>query len=131
MSPLAWAGCAAWIGAAVVVAGLRGLRGAREGRAPLARRRLKSPTVYLFSAYLLVAALVTPLSAGESVSPLLGLALVVPPAYALATLSAIGSARPSRGAAALLAALHGGAVLAAAAAILAAASPRFVPAWLR
>lgn len=131
MSPVAWASCAAWIAVAVAVALVRGRRGVREGRGPAVRGRLRSPTVYLFSAYLLIAALVTPHSPGESVSPLLGLALALPAAYALASLSAIGSPRPSRATAALLATLHGGAVLAAAAAILALASPRFVPAWLR
>ena len=131
MSPVAWAICGAWIVAAVGVALIRGRRGVREGRGAAAARRLKSPTAYLFSGYLLIAALVTPPSAGESTSPLLGLSLALPVAYALASLSAIGAARPSRGGAALLAALHGGAVLAAAAVILAISSPRFVPAWLR
>lgn len=131
MSLLAWVACGGWLAAAALVALLRGRRGVREGRGPLAIRRLKSPTVYLFSGYLLVAALVTPISPGESASPLLGLSLALPLAYALATLSAIGDARPSRRAAALLALLHAGAVLAAAAMVLAAASPRFVPAWLR
>jgi hypothetical protein len=131
MSLLAWAACAGWLAAAALTAIARGRRGVREGRGPLAIRRLKSPTLYLFSGYLLVAALVTPVSPGETVSPLLGLALALPVAYALATLSSIGEARPSRRAAALLGLLHAGAVLAAAAVVLAAASPRFVPGWLR
>jgi hypothetical protein len=131
MSLLAWAICLAWLAATVVVALFRGRRGVLEGRGPLALRRLRSPTIYLFSAYLLIAALVTPLSPGETVSPLLGLALALPLAYALATFSAIGAARPSRGLATLLALLHAGAVLSAAAIILALASPRFVPPWLR
>jgi hypothetical protein len=130
MSPLAWLLCAAWLLAAALTALFRGLRGARQGRLPLALRRLRSPTIYLFAAYLLVAALVTPPSPGETTSPLLWLGLSLPLANALAALSAIGDARPSRGAALLLALLHGGAVLAAAAVILALVSPRFVPAWL-
>ncbi|MCC6554999.1 MAG: hypothetical protein IT372_18680 [Polyangiaceae bacterium] len=131
MSAVAWAVCAAWIAAAAAIAAIRGRRGAREGRLPLAARRLRSPTPHLFAAYLLVAAWVTPRSPGETASPLLGLALALPAAYALATLSAIGSPRPSRAEAALLALLHGGALLAAAAVVLAISSPRFVPAWLR
>jgi hypothetical protein len=123
--------CAAWLSLAVVVAVQRARRGVRAGRGALARGRLKSPTVYLFSAYLLVAALVTPISRGESLSPLLGLAVALPAAYALATLSAIGDERPSAPVAVALALLHGGVVLAASAAILALASPRFVPTWLR
>ncbi len=130
MSLLAWSACLAWIAAALLVALRRGLRGIRDGRGPLAARRLKSPTLYLFSGYLLVAALVTPVSPGETVSPLLGLALALPLAYALATLSSIGDAHPSPRASALLALLHAGVVLAAAAMVLAAASPRFVPRWL-
>lgn len=130
MSLLAWCACVGWLAAALLVALRRGRRGFREGRGPLAVRRLKSPTLYLFSGYLLVAALVTPVSPGETVSPLLGLALALPLAYALATLSAIGDARPSRPTAALLGLLHAGVVLAAAAVVLAVASPRFVPEWL-
>ena len=87
--------------------------------------------MYLFAGYLLVAALVTPLSPGESASPLLGLSLALPLAYALATFSAIGEARPSRLVAVALALLHAGVVLVAAAMVLALASPRFVPPWLR
>jgi hypothetical protein len=131
MSSLAWVVCAAWVALAGVVAAVRGLRGVREGRGALLRARLRSPTIYLFSGYLLVAALVTPVSSGESVSPLFGLALALPAAYALATLSAIGDARPSPLRAAALALLHGGALLAASAAVLAVTSPRFVPPWLR
>lgn len=131
MSRAAWLACALWIAASIVVAALRGLRGLREGRLPRAAARLKSPTPYLFSAYLFVAAWVTPTSGGEALSPLFGLSLALPAAYALATLSAIGDARPSPIIRAALAALYGGASLAAAAIILAISSPAFVPAWLR
>jgi hypothetical protein len=131
MAPVAWAVCIAWVSAAAAVAIMLGRRGVREGRGPLLSRRLRTPTVYLFSGYLIVAALVTPLSPGESVSPLLGLGVAVPAAYALASCSAIGAARASPARALLLAALHGGAVFAVAAIILAIASPRFVPVWLR
>ena len=130
MSPLAWLLCLTWLLAAALVASLRGARGLREGRRHLLARRLKSPTIYLFAAYLLVAALVTPPSPGETTSPLFWLALAIPLANALAALSAIGSPRPSRTAALGLALLHGGAVFAAAAVILALASPRFVPSGL-
>src|SRR4051812_9227558 len=115
------AACAAVIGAR---------RGLGEGRGPHAAARLKSPTLYLFAAYLAIAALVTPRSPGESASPLLGLALALPVAYALASLSAIGRARRGAGAALALGLLHGGAMLAAAAVVLAIASPAYVPAWL-
>ncbi|EYF08081.1 hypothetical protein [Chondromyces apiculatus] len=131
MSLLAWSICCAWLTAAILVAAQRGRRGVREGRWPLARARLLSPTLYLFSGYLLVAALVTPISPGESVSPLLGLALALPVLWSLATLSAIGERRPARATALLLGVLHGGTVPAAAAIVLVFASPRFVPAWLR
>lgn len=127
----AWIGSLAWIAVALGAA-LRGARrGLREGRGPRAAARLKSPTLYLFTGYLLLAALVTPHSAGESASPLLGLALVLPIGYALATLSAIGAERQRVAAAIGRAAIHGGAVLAAAAIVLAVSSPEFVPAWLR
>jgi hypothetical protein len=114
-----------------VVACVRGVRGIRAGRFRLARARLTSPTPYLFAGYLLIAALLSPTSAGESSSPLLWLALVVPIAYALATLSSIGSERPSKGVAVALGLLHGSAFLAASAIVLALASPRFVPPWLK
>jgi len=130
MVPLAWFFCVAWLLAAALVAVIRGVRGAREGRAHLAAQRIKSPTIYLFSAYLLVAALVTPPSPGETTSPLLWLALVIPVANALAALSSVGQTQPKGFTRLGLALLHGGAVLAAAACILALASPRFVPVWL-
>jgi len=130
MSPLAWSLSLTWLLAAALVASFRGARGLREGRRHLLARRLESPTIYLFAGYLLVAALVTPPSPGETTSPLFWLAFAIPIANALAALSAIGSARPSRSTALGLALLHGGAVFAAAAVILALASPRFVPAWL-
>jgi hypothetical protein len=130
MHPIAWMFCAVWLLGAIVVATLRGIRGAREGRIHLALRRLKSPTIYLFALYLLVAALVTPPSPGETTSPLLWLALAIPAANALAAFSAVGKPRPSRVESLALAVLHGGAVLMAAALILALVSPRFVPTWL-
>jgi hypothetical protein len=131
MSWVAWVVCAAWIALGVVVAARRGARGVREGRRGLLVARLKSPTAYLFSAYLLVAALVAPLSPGETTSPLFWLAFALPVTYALSALSAIGSPQPSRREAAVLGILHGGTLLSAAAVILAMASPQFVPAWLR
>jgi hypothetical protein len=131
MSSIAWTGCLAWIGIALLTAIARARRGVLEGRARRAAARMKSPTMYLFSGYLVVAALVTPVSPGETVSPLLGLALAIPLGYALATLSSIGSEHPRPGARAALAILHGGAVLAAGAVVLALASPAFVPALLR
>jgi cytochrome b561 len=131
VSPTAWIACTAWIAAAAAAAAIGARRGLEEGRGRRAAARLKSPTIYLFTAYLVVAGLVTPVSRGESASPLLGLGVVLPAGYALATLSAIG--REKRGALASLglAILHGGAVLAAAVLVLAVASPGFVPAVLR
>jgi hypothetical protein len=131
VSSAAWTGCLAWIAIALITSIARARRGVREGRARRAAARLKSPTVYLFSGYLLVAALVTPVSKGETVSPLLGLAVAIPLGYGLATLSAIGSERPHPAARACLALLHGGAVIAAGAIVLAVASPAFVPSWMR
>lgn len=130
MHPLAWLLSLAWLFAAILVSLLRARRGIHEGRAHLAAKRLKSPTIYLFSAYLLVAALVTPPSPGETTSPLLWLALAIPLANALAAGSSIGQTHPKGSTRLGLALLHGGAVLAAAALILAIASPRFVPGWL-
>ena len=71
MSTVATLVCAAWIALALGVAALGALMGARENTLGLALRRVRSPTLYLFSAYLLVAALVTPQSPGETTSPLL------------------------------------------------------------
>lgn len=122
--------CVAWIVAAIVTAGFRGVQGAKQGRLPLAVLRLKSPTIYLFAAYVFVAAMVTPQSAGETTSPLVWLSLCIPLANALAVFSAAGKLKPSRGEAFVLALIHGGALVAAAALILALASPRFVPVWL-
>lgn len=130
MHPVAIVVCALWIVAATMTAAIRGVRGAKEGRLRLAMTRLKSPTIYLFAAYLLIAALVTPKSPGETTSPLMWLAFSIPLANALAALSAAGKPKPSRAEALGLALLHGGAVLAAAALILAIASPQFVPTWL-
>jgi hypothetical protein len=127
----AWVVCIAWIALALGAAVIGARRGLSEGRGRLVAARLKSPTVYLFTGYLVLAALVTPHSAGESASPLLGLALVLPLGYALASLTAIGTDRPRPAAAIARAAIHGGAVIAAAAIVLALSSPGFVPAWLR
>ena len=130
MSTALWAACVAWILVALGIAAHRGTRAVREGAGPKIAARLKSPTVYLFAGYLLVAAFVTPLSPGESTSPLLWLALVVPGVWALATVSAAGTPRgPARAIGSAV--LFGGTVIAASAIVLALASPRFVPAWMR
>ena len=131
MSLAAWIACSLWNCAAVIAAAIGARRGLAEGRAHRARARLTSPTLYLFAGYLLIAALVTPRAPGESASPLLGLALLLPAAYGLATFSAIGRDRHAPIVALGLGVLHGGVVLAGAAIILAFASPAFVPAWLR
>lgn len=131
MSAVAWATFASWIVAALVVAAARGAVALRSGNRAAALRRLKSPVVYLFAGYLLVAALVTPMSAGESTSPLLWLALVLPLAFAASAFAAAGSERSGPIVRAGLGLLFGGAVLAAAAIILALVSPAFVPGWLR
>jgi len=131
VSLAAWIACSLWLVTAVATAAIGARRGLAEGRGRLAAARLASPTIYLFAAYLLVAALVTPRSPGETTSPLLWLGLLLPLAYALATLSAIGRERRAPPFAALVGVLHGGAVLAGAAVILALASPAFVPAWLK
>lgn len=123
--------CLAWVAASLAFAAVRGARGARAGRIALFYERLKSPTVYLFSGYLLIAALVTPLSAGETTSPLLWLAAALPVWWAVASLASIGAARVPFAAGLGLAALYGGAVLAGALLILQVASPAFVPAWAR
>jgi hypothetical protein len=93
--------------------------------------RLRSPTIYLFSAYLLIAGLVTPKSAGETTSPLFWLALALPILHALASMSSIGPGERSPARSIVAAVLYGGSVFAAAAIILAIASPRFVPGWLK
>ncbi len=128
--PVVIVACGAWIIVAAVMSVVRGLRGAREGRLPLALARLKSPTIYLFAAYVFVSAIVTPPSPGETTSPLMWLSFCIPLANALAVFSSVGKPQPSRPEALLLAVLHGGALLAAAALILAVVSPRFVPVWL-
>ncbi|MEP7121231.1 MAG: hypothetical protein ABJE95_09990 [Byssovorax sp.] len=127
----AWMVCVAWLVMALGAAVIGGRHGLSLGRGRRVAARLKSPTVYLFTGYLVLAALVTPHSAGESASPLLGLALVLPIGYVLASLTAIGDDRGRPVAAVARAALHGGAVLAAAAIVLALSSPAFIPAWLR
>jgi F0F1-type ATP synthase membrane subunit c/vacuolar-type H+-ATPase subunit K len=129
--PGAWIVCLAWIAVALGASVVGARRGLSAGRGRRVAARLKSPTVYLFTGYLVLAALVTPHSAEESVSPLLGLALVLPIAYALASLSAIGDDRGRPAAAIARAAIHGGAVIAAATIVLAWSSPAFVPGWLR
>ena len=127
----AWVLCLVWLAVAFVSAAIGARHGLSLGRGRRVTARLTSPTVYLFTGYLVLAALVTPHSAGESASPLLGLALVLPIAYALASLTAIGDDRGRPAAAIARATLHGGAVLAAAAIVLALSSPVFIPAWLR
>ncbi|MFO0759682.1 MAG: hypothetical protein U0359_24550 [Byssovorax sp.] len=131
MATRAFLACLAWIALALATAAHGAWRGLREGRGPLLVRRLKSPTLYLFAAYLAVAGLVTPTSPGESSSPLLWLALVLPLAFTLASCAALDGASRAPIRRVLLALLHGGAVLCAAAIVLALASPAFVPAWLR
>lgn len=131
MSRLAWTATLLWLATTLLVALLRGLRAVRAGRAPDALRRLRSPTIYLFAAYLLVAALVTPLSSGESTSPLLWLALALPLAHAASAFSAAADPHPRASTRVALALLFGGTVTAAAAIILAIVSPAFVPQWLR
>jgi hypothetical protein len=131
MSTVAWVVAAIWIASAILVALWRGIRAAQRGRARDALHRLKSPTIYLFAAYLLVAAFVTPMSAGESTSPLLWLALALPLVYAASAFAASASERPSPLARIALAALFCGAFVCASAVILALVSPAFVPTWLR
>ncbi|APR86630.1 Hypothetical protein A7982_11979 [Minicystis rosea] len=131
VSPVAWIVCSLWIAGALVAAMMGARRGFAEGRGRRAAARLMSPTIYLFTAYLLVAAFATPKSPGESTSPLLWLGVLLPLTYALATFSAVGRERRAPLVAAALGLLHGGAVLAGAAVVLALASPAFVPAWLR
>ncbi len=131
MSIAAWIVCALWVAAALAIGAVRGVAAFRAGRSAAALRRLRSPTVYLFAAYLLVAAFVTPRSEGDSTSPLLWLALALPAAYAASSLAAAAEERPRAPVRLGLAALFGGAVLAASALILALVSPAFVPKWLR
>lgn len=131
VSTAAWSVCAIWLAVALGVALWRGGVAVREGRARDALRRVRSPTVYMFAGYLLVAALVTPKSAGESTSPLLWLAIALPVAYIGSSFAAAADERPRVVVRLALAALFGGAVLAAAAVILAVVSPVFVPIWLR
>jgi hypothetical protein len=129
--PGAWIVCLAWLAVAVGAALVGARRGFSAGRGRRLTARLASPTVYLFTGYLVLAALVTPHAADESASPLLGLALVLPVAYALASLDALGDDHGRPAAAVARAVIHGGAVLAAAAIVLALSSPAFVPGWLR
>jgi hypothetical protein len=131
MSAAGWIITALWLAAALAVALRRGLVAHRKARTGAALQRLKSPMIYLFAAYLLVAAFVTPLSASESTSPLLWLAAALPVAYAAGTFAAAAEERPHPLVRLGLAALFGGAVIAASAIILALSSPAFVPRWLR
>lgn len=131
MSAAAWSACLVWIAASVAVALLRGVRAARRGLAGGALRRLKSPRIYLFAAYLVVAALVMPLSGGESTSPLLWLAPALVLAYAGGSFAAAADERPGLVVRLTLAGLFAGAFAAGAAIILALVSPAFVPWWLR
>jgi hypothetical protein len=123
--------CIGWIAVALILAARGAVLATRLGRGPAIFARLKSPTVYLFAGYLIVAGLVSPRSQGESSSPLFGLALVLVVAWAAATFAAAGSARRSTATGTALFALYGGAVVAAGAIVLAVASPAFVPPWLR
>lgn len=131
MSTAAWIVCALWIAFAIGIAAVHGAKAVRSGRARLAVRRVKSPTVYLFAGYLLVAALVVPQSAGESTSPLLWLAIALPAAYVASALASAADEAPPAWKRIAFAVIFGGAVLAIAAVILALVSPAFVPKWLR
>ena len=131
MSLTATSLCAGWLVLTTIVAAWRGRRGFREGRGARTFRRLRSPTIYLFAVYLLLAGVFTPRSPGETTTPLVWLGLCVPVLFVLATLSSVGNERPRPAVGVTLAILHGGAVVAAGALILAIASPRFLPLWLR
>lgn len=115
----------------VFAASIGAAKGLREGRKANLIARLKSPTIFLFSAYLLVASLVLPVSPGETASPLLGLSMAIPLLYALASLAALGSNPSVLGQRISLALLFFGSALSAGLILLALFSPAFVPAWLR
>lgn len=131
MAAAAWTVCTIWLAAALGVALWRGVAALRRGQARAALTRSRSPAVLMFAAYLLVAALVTPLSVGESTSPLLWLALALPVAHTASAFASGADAHPHLLTRIALALLFGGAFLASAALILALVSPAFVPAWLR
>ena len=106
-------------------------RGLAEGRGPRVGARLRSPTVYLFTAYLLVAALATPRETGESTSPRSGRGCSCRSRMRWRPCQPWGGSAAPPSLAAALGVPHGGAVLAGAAIVLALASPAFVPSWLR
>ncbi len=131
MRPGAWAIAVAWLAVAAALAVRGAILGARAGRAPAIFARLKSPTVYLFAGYLIIAALVSPRSTDETSSPLYGLAIALPLAWAAATCAASSVAARAWPSAVALFLLYGGAVLTSGAIVLAVTSPAFVPPWLR
>lgn len=130
MKPIAWLICAIVLTSSALAALAGALKGLRQGRKAHLIARLKSPTILLFSAYLLVASLVLPVSPGESASPLLGLSLSIPLLYTMASLAALGSAEPKLGFRLALAFLFFASALAMGAILLALFSPAFMPAWL-
>jgi hypothetical protein len=127
----AWWVSVAWLVVALAVAARGFVVALRAGRGDAIRARLKSPTVYLFAGYLVIAGLVSPRSPGESSSPLYGLAVALLFGWVAATGAAAAVAERTWTSAALHFTLYGGAVLAAGALILALSSPAFVPPWLR
>jgi hypothetical protein len=131
MRPLAWLVALGIIAVALGLAVRGAFVGLRAGRAPAVYARLKSPTVYLFSGYLVIAGLVSPRAPGESNSPLYGLAFALPLAWALAAFAASADEKPALPTAALHFLVFGTAVLASGAVVLALTSPGFVPPLLR
>lgn len=131
MSRSAWIACVVVLATAVFVAVFQTRRALLRGTFALAVKRVRSPTVILFSAYLLVAALVVPVSEGETGSPLLWLALAFPIVYTMASFSAAANPKAHVLERVMLALLFAGALGSAAAITLACVSPAFVPVWLR
>lgn len=131
MSPAAWTVCLVALGLALAL-GVRGALVATSDERRRALGRLASPLVWLVTAYLAAAALLVPVSEGESASPLVGLALGLPPLYLAAGLAAGLAARAKvRAARAAVALVLGLAMLSVGLVTLALVSPRFVPAWAR
>jgi hypothetical protein len=127
MGPAAWTLCLSLVAVAL---GL-GAHGASVASADERRRalaRLASPLVWLVTAYLGAAALLVPVSDGESASPLAGLALGLPALYFVAGLAARPRPLAARVAVALV---LGAAMLSVGLVTLALVSPRFVPSWAR
>ncbi|MBK8253676.1 MAG: hypothetical protein IPK82_13540 [Polyangiaceae bacterium] len=131
MSRAAWIACIATLAVAVFVTARRTYKARIRGTFVLAVKRVQSPTVILFSAYLLVAALVVPVSDGETGSPLLWLAPAFPIVYAMASFSAAANPKAPLPERLALALLFAGTLASAAAITLACVSPAFVPVWLR